>query len=190
MKEKIGLTFHWLGFLFSCFLLITGLYGVITLYEDEPVFRYILGSLWYFLFVFVLGTGVGWLIRRFIVGSIHFLPWISSYRSLKRLTTRSEVIKSFKKEEILPPYKIKSESITLEYECGCGDKHVLKDSYHIASASPKKFFVICDNLMMTLVKVENSPNEKAFSEWYLSADLLSKVVEELGLKYYPPKSSP
>ena len=81
MKEKVGLTFHWLGFLISCSLLITGLYGVITLYEDEPVFRYILGSLWYCLFVFVLGTGVGWLIRRFIVGSIHFLPWISSNRS-------------------------------------------------------------------------------------------------------------
>lgn len=108
---------------------------------------------------------------------------------MKELTNKLEVIESFTKEKILPPYTIKSESITLEYGCGCGENHVLKDSYHIASASPKKFFVMCDNSIMTLVKIENSPSEKAFSEWFLSADLLSKVVKELGLKYFPPTPS-
>ena len=81
---------------------------------------------------------------------------------MKELTNKLEVIESFTKEKILPPYTIKSESITLEYECGCGENHVLKDSYHIASASPKKFFVVCENSIMTLVKIEILQAKKLF----------------------------
>jgi hypothetical protein len=37
---------------------------------------------------------------------------------VRELKTVSEVIESFSREEILPPFSIKLESISLGYECG------------------------------------------------------------------------
>ena len=75
MKERIGLMVHWLGFLIFCFFLVTGLYGSITLYEDENILGYISWSILYYLFIYFFFTGIGWLIRKSLVGKIPLEPW-------------------------------------------------------------------------------------------------------------------
>ena len=100
---------------------------------------------------------------------------------MKELKTVSEVIESLSREKILPPFAIKLESVSLVYECGCGENHALNDSHHIASAIPKKFLVMCINSICTFVKVEGSPDEKTFSEWYITAETLHDVRKKLGL---------
>ena len=100
---------------------------------------------------------------------------------MKELKTKSDVIESFSREETLPPFAIKLESISLVYECGCGENHALNDSHHIASATPKKFLVMCINSICTFVKVEGSPDEKTFSEWYIAAETLHNVRKEIGI---------
>jgi len=79
-REYIGLTFHWLGFSFACFLVLSGLYGQITLYQGEPLFMYIVPSFFlYHVPAIYIGTGLGYLIRRVLVGPINFLPFHSFF---------------------------------------------------------------------------------------------------------------
>ncbi len=65
----------------------------------------------------------------------------------------------------------------MEYNCGCGNSHKLNDSYHIASASPKKFILMCNKSICTFVDIQKKgDSELAVPKWFVSAKTLRKMV--------------
>lgn len=184
MKDTLGLILHWLGFIFSCFLILTGVYGSITLYEGEPLFNYFLFSIWTYLIMLLTGNGLGWFLRRLLSGPTRFFPWMifEKYSDIREIRTLSDIDEIWLKEKILPPFEIKPDSSDLEYNCGCGDTHKINDSHHMASATPKKYLLFCGKSIATFVAIQKEgDNEIAASQWFVRAKTLRKIVVRLGI---------
>jgi hypothetical protein len=74
-----------------------------------------------------------------------------------------------------------SDYVGLNYKCGCGDHHALRDTSFILIGTPVKFVFNCHNDYLTGVQVKGFFSQKSIELWtcknqvYLEA---AKIAEE------------
>ena len=65
----------------------------------------------------------------------------------------------------------------LNYECGCGDKHLLEYAIFDLVAPPAKFIFQCENDYLTAVSVKGIFKQKSIELWSCKLDLYSKAFK-------------
>jgi hypothetical protein len=63
--SRLGLIIHWAGFLLGILIIITAL---MNFFQEPNMLIFVLPTLF-------LITGIGWVIRMFLAGMVHFFPY-------------------------------------------------------------------------------------------------------------------
>ena len=67
----------------------------------------------------------------------------------------------------------------LDFECGCGQSHVLSLTPYVVCATPVKFLTKCKKGICTLVRVKGIFSQSCESQWSCKSSLMDKYIDNI-----------
>ena len=67
----------------------------------------------------------------------------------------------------------------IDFECGCGKRHVLSLTPFIHCATPVKFVTVCSKNICTLVRVKGIFSQSCESQWSCKRSLFEKYLTSI-----------
>ena len=98
---------------------------------------------------------------------------------MNEINTVELLIAALDKETIGPPDTMTPSYGALYFDCGCGESHILEETHHFLCAIPIKFFFLCDNNVVTLVRVKGMIFQKSVEEWFCDGKLFEEAMEQV-----------
>jgi len=93
------------------------------------------------------------------------------------LKNKEEISNLIAQETLIPPDAMNPNLFRMYYDCPCGGQHPLPTCNHILCAFPHKFFINCENNIVTLVNIKGLIKQTLVEEWSCELDSFLSVME-------------
>ena len=93
------------------------------------------------------------------------------------LKSEEEIFNRISQERLISPDAMNPNLYRMYYDCPCGGQHPLPTCNHILCAFPIKFFINCENNIVTLVRIKGAIKQTVVEEWSCQLDSFLSVIE-------------
>mgnify|MGYP001462827605 FL=1 len=110
---------------------------------------------------------------------VQFVLYLEVLIKMETITEDDQLVELLKKQRATPQESQTPSFEGVEFECGCGHKHLATETGHFMCGGLNEFFFICEREFVSLVKFKGFFSVKPITRWTCEHSIYQSALDKL-----------